>query len=68
MPSWLQGFATYQPFSVTVSACRSLMVGAASTGTGQEHLVLGVAVRWPGRSSCSIVFIPLAIRRYRTRT
>ena len=28
MPSWLQGFATYQPVSVTVSACRALMIGA----------------------------------------
>ena len=27
MPSWLQGFATYQPVSVTVTACRALMIG-----------------------------------------
>ena len=26
MPSWLQGFATYQPVSVTVAACRALMI------------------------------------------
>ena len=27
MPSWLQGFATYQPVSVTVSAARALCLG-----------------------------------------
>jgi ABC-2 type transport system permease protein/oleandomycin transport system permease protein len=67
MPSWLQGFATYQPFSVTVSACRSLMVGAAATNTGRstefwvvQSLVWSVVLL--------AIFIPLAIRRYRTRT
>jgi ABC-2 type transport system permease protein/oleandomycin transport system permease protein len=67
MPSWLQGFATYQPFSVTVSACRSLMVGAAATNTGRstefwvvQSLIWSVVLL--------AVFIPLAIRRYRTRT
>ena len=67
MPSWLRGFATYQPFSVTVSACRSLMVGAASTGTGRSTAF------WVWQSLAwivvlLIVFIPLAIRKYRTRT
>jgi len=67
MPSWLQGFATYQPFSVTVSACRSLMVGAAATNTGRstefwvvQSLIWSVVLL--------AIFIPLAIRRYRTRT
>ncbi len=27
MPSWLQGFATYQPVSVVITACRALMIG-----------------------------------------
>ena len=67
MPSWLRGFATYQPFSVTVSACRSLMVGAASTGTGKSTAF------WLWQSLAWIVvllavFIPFAIRKYRTRT
>jgi ABC-2 type transport system permease protein len=65
MPSWLQGFATYQPVSVTVSACRALMVGPAVTGNTTWF--------WVSRSLfwsvlLLIVLIPLAIRRYRTRT
>jgi len=67
MPSWLQGFATYQPFSVTVSACRSLMVGAASTGTGKSTMFwVWQSLAWT--VGLLIVFIPLAIRKYRTRT
>jgi ABC-2 type transport system permease protein/oleandomycin transport system permease protein len=65
MPSWLQGFATYQPVSVTVSACRALMVGSDVTGQSTWF--------WTSRSLFwsalfLIVLIPLAIRRYRTRT
>jgi len=65
MPSWLQGFATYQPVSVTVSACRALMVGPAVTGNTTWF--------WVSRSLfwsvlLLIVLIPLAVRRYRTRT
>ncbi len=44
MPSWLQGFATYQPVSVTVSACRALMVGAQVTGAVDVVLDVAVAV------------------------
>jgi ABC transporter DrrB family efflux protein len=67
MPSWLQGFATYQPFSVTISACRSLMVGAAATNTGRSTTFWVVqSLAWT--IGLLIVFIPLAIRRYRTRT
>ena len=67
MPSWLQGFATYQPFSVTVSACRSLMVGAASTGTGKStSFWVWQSLAWT--VVLLIVFVPLAIRKYRTRT
>jgi len=67
MPSWLQGFATYQPFSVTVSACRSLMVGAASTGTGKStSFWVWQSLAWT--VALLIVFVPLAIRKYRTRT
>lgn len=67
MPSWLQGFATYQPFSVTVSAARSLMVGAASTGTGRSTMYWVVqSLAWT--LGFLILFIPLAIRKYRTRT
>jgi ABC transporter DrrB family efflux protein len=57
MPSWLQGYATYQPVSVTASAVRGLMVG-------------GPTAEWVIRSLIWIVLIvavcaPLAIWRYR---
>ena len=67
MPSWMPGFATYQPVSVVVSACRSLMVGPASTGTGRSTMFWVVqALAWTIGLLC--LMIPLAIRRYRTRT
>ena len=59
MPSWLQGFATYQPVSVTVSACRALMLGGPTAN--------GSSSPWPGRSASCIVLVPLAVHRYRTR-
>jgi ABC-2 type transport system permease protein/oleandomycin transport system permease protein len=59
MPSWLQGFATYQPVSVTVSACRALMLG----GPTAKWVVQSVA--WS--VGLLIVLVPLAVRRYRTR-
>jgi hypothetical protein len=31
MPSWLQGWATYHPVSVTASAARALMIGGPTT-------------------------------------
>jgi ABC-2 type transport system permease protein/oleandomycin transport system permease protein len=57
MPSWLQGYATYQPVSVTASAVRGLMVG-------------GPTAEWVIRSLIWIVLIiavcaPLAVWRYR---
>jgi ABC-2 type transport system permease protein/oleandomycin transport system permease protein len=57
MPSWLQGFATYQPVSVTASAVRGLMVG-------------GPTAEWVIRSLIWIGLIiavsaPLAVWRYR---
>jgi ABC transporter DrrB family efflux protein len=57
MPSWLQGYAKYQPVSVTASAVRGLMVG-------------GPTAEWVIRSLIWIVLIiavcaPLAVWRYR---
>jgi len=60
MPSWLQGFATYQPVSVTVSACRALMIGGATATWVIQSLLWTVGFL--------IVLIPLASWRYRTRT
>ncbi len=60
MPSWLQGFATYQPVSVTVSACRALMLGGPTATWVIQSLAWTIGFL--------IVLIPLAVRRYRTRT
>jgi ABC transporter DrrB family efflux protein len=60
MPTWLQGFATYQPFSVTISACRALMIG----GPTATWVIQSVA--WT--VGLLILFIPLSSWRYRTRT
>jgi ABC transporter DrrB family efflux protein len=60
MPSWLQGFATYQPISVTITACRSLMIGGPTAKWVIQTLAWTVGLL--------IVFIPVATRRYRTRT
>ena len=60
MPSWLRGFATYQPVSVVVTACRSLMLGGPTS-----HWIFQ-AVAWT--VGLLIVLPPLAVWRYRTRT
>ena len=60
MPSWLQGFATYQPVSVTVSACRALMIGGPTSKWVIQTLAWTIGLL--------IVLIPLAVRRYRNRT
>jgi ABC transporter DrrB family efflux protein len=59
MPSWLQGFATHQPVSVTVSACRALMLGGPTASYVLQSLLWAVALL--------IVLAPLAVHRYRTR-
>lgn len=57
MPSWLQGFATYQPISAFVDAVRALSLGGPTAedvwlALGWAAVLLGIA-------------IPLAIRAYR---
>ncbi len=59
MPSWLQGFATYQPVSVTISACRALMLGGPTAKWVVQSLLWSAALL--------IVLVPLAVHRYRTR-
>ena len=60
MPGWLQGFATYQPVSVTVSACRALMIGGPTATWVIQSLLWSIGLL--------IVLTPLAVHRYRTRT
>jgi len=57
MPGWLQGFASHQPLSVTVSAARALVNG------GPTASYLLQAIGWC--VGIIAVFAPLAVRRYR---
>ena len=57
MPSWLQGFATYQPVSVTANAARALMLG----GPTLSWLLQSIA--WC--AGIVAVCAPLAVWRYR---
>jgi ABC-2 type transport system permease protein/oleandomycin transport system permease protein len=59
MPSWLQGFATYQPVSVTITACRALMLGGPTAKWVIQSVAWAIALL--------IVLVPLAVHRYRTR-
>jgi ABC-2 type transport system permease protein/oleandomycin transport system permease protein len=58
MPSWLQGFATYQPVSVTINAARSLMVGGPyHNGSAEwQSIVWSVGLL--------AVLAPIAVWRY----
>jgi ABC transporter DrrB family efflux protein len=60
MPSWLRGFATYQPVSVTISACRALMLGGPTASWVIQTVAWTVGFL--------LVLVPLAVWRYRTRT
>jgi ABC transporter DrrB family efflux protein len=60
MPGWLQGFATYQPVSVVVSACRGLMIGGPTATWVIQALAWTIGLL--------AVLMPLAVWRYRTRT
>jgi ABC transporter DrrB family efflux protein len=57
MPSWLQPFAEYQPVSVTASAVRALMIGGPTTSYVLQSLAWCAAIL--------LVFVPVAVRRYR---
>jgi oleandomycin transport system permease protein len=60
MPSWLRGFATYQPLSEVISAARALMIG----GPASNHVVISLV--WS--VGIFVVLAPLAVWRYRTRS
>jgi ABC transporter DrrB family efflux protein len=57
MPSWLQGFATYQPVSATANAVRALSLGGPTLSYVLQTLAWCVGML--------IVFVPLAAWRYR---
>jgi ABC-2 type transport system permease protein len=59
MPGWLQGFAKYQPLSISIDATRSLMLGGIYSSPGKvvASLLWSIGI--------IAVFAPLAVRRYR---
>lgn len=57
MPGWLQGFATYQPVSVTVDTIRALLLG------GPVLESLWKCLAWT--FGILLIFAPIAIHRYR---
>jgi len=65
MPSWLQGFARHQPFTVVIDALRILALGPkVQAAVGQS---LGSAL-WQSFAwviGAVIVFVPLATRAYK---
>ncbi|MGH2725908.1 MAG: ABC transporter permease, partial [Actinomycetota bacterium] len=58
MPGWLQAWANNQPVSVVISAVRALVLGRPAAS-----LVLQ-ALAWC--AGILLVFVPLAVRRYRS--
>jgi len=57
MPSWLQGFAKYQPVSVTASAVRALVLGLPARSWVTQSILWSVGI--------FLVMAPLAVWRYR---
>jgi ABC-2 type transport system permease protein/oleandomycin transport system permease protein len=70
MPSWLQGFAEHNPISVVVDASRYLVLGgerATAIGmTGSMWSYVLPALLWI--AGILLVFVPLAVRKYRRIT
>ena len=57
MPGWLQPFANHQPVSVTASAVRALVIGGPTTTYVLQALAWCAGI--------VLVFVPVAVRRYR---
>jgi ABC-2 type transport system permease protein/oleandomycin transport system permease protein len=70
MPGWLQAFAKVNPISITVDAIRDLTLGhdlrlaAGLQGTTTTHVLESLA--WV--AAILLVFVPLAVSRYRRIT
>lgn len=58
MPSWLQEFATRNPITLTANAARSLILGGDVSPLPAVLWIVGILV----------VFVPLAVMRYRRAT
>jgi ABC-2 type transport system permease protein len=59
MPGWLQAFAKNQPVTQVVNGARSLMVG----GVAHDSNAVWLSLAWT--FGLLIVFIPVAVRKYR---
>jgi ABC transporter DrrB family efflux protein len=57
MPGWLQPFAEHQPVSVTASAARALTLGTPAASYVLQSLAWVAGIL--------LVFVPIAVRRYR---
>ena len=57
LPSWMQGFAEYQPVSVTVTAVRGLTMDYPVGNSAWLSLAWSIGIL--------AVFVPLAVRTYR---
>jgi len=57
MPGWLQAFASHQPVSVTASAVRGLMVQGPVLSNALQSIAWSALIL--------LVFVPLAVSRYR---
>ena len=69
MPSWLRVIADWNPVSATVAATRHLFGGPAVGATGSSWPLQHPVIASIGWSVLILaVFMPLAVRRYRTAT
>lgn len=59
MPSWLQGFATYQPVSQVANAARNLMIGFPPLHSYQGLWAIGISL------VILAIMAPLSIRKFR---
>jgi ABC transporter DrrB family efflux protein len=65
MPSWLQGFATHQPFTVVINALRILALGRSVEPDVGQSLESALWQSFAWIAATLIVFIPLATRAYK---
>jgi ABC-2 type transport system permease protein/oleandomycin transport system permease protein len=64
MPSWLQGFARHQPFTVVIETLRILALGAKNAAVGMSlGTALWESIAWT--VGILVVFVPLATRAYK---
>jgi ABC-type multidrug transport system permease subunit len=60
MPGWLQAFAKANPMTLLADASRGLMVGGPTAGPTVKAMLWALGIL--------VVFAPLAVRVYRSKT